>query len=464
MTSISAARPTSTTTTPATPTLTVKSGDTLTALAAAHGTTVEALRQHNPQLVNPDLLHPSQVLMLPPSMTATPSATTPAPVPSSTSGGPTPSGASPSPTRATTESAAAGRTRVAASGQLAAARVAAVPSTRLEAHVVAGRTLAEGARGAEVVDLQRFLGMRSVDQDGVFGPATRAALEAFQSQKGLEADGVVGPATMKALKATGAVSEAQRSVELHLATGVPLREGDRGEHITALQKALGFSAAGQTGVFGPTTRAAVEEVQRRTFGMTSTSPGFGTVGLQTWNAIKTPSASAPTTPSPSAPVTGGGPVSISERGRAQMSALIQHARANHSGASRGRCMEYVWRYMTTSGYGKLDNWGDLPRMNGALARGLPDYLNASPAHLKEAGLQRLDTATSPRITNPHDGRIPPGAIIVVAPGSTGTSHPTAGDIVVKGSRPGEFINDGPRMNYGTQGSWSGRILGIYVPE
>jgi hypothetical protein len=127
-------------------------------------------------------------------------------------------------------------------------------------------------------------------------------------------------------------------------------------------------------------------------------------------------------------------------------------------------MEYVWRYMTTSGYGKLDAWGDLPRMNGGLARGLPDYLNASPAHLKEAGLQRLDTATSPRITNPHDSRIPAGAIIVVAPGSYGTSHPTAGDIVVKGNRSGEFINDGPRMNYGTQGSWHGRILGVYVPE
>jgi len=431
-------------------------GDTLSALAARHGTTIDALAAANPGLRDRDVIHPGQVLTLPTtsSSAALPRTTTPSPT--------TAPGAPPTATSSTD-----GRSRAAAADQLASARIASVPSTRLEAHVVAGRTLQEGARGAEVVDLQRFLGMRTVDQDGVFGPATRAALESWQSRHGLAVDGIVGPATLKSLKSAGAVGEARRSVEMHLATGAPLREGDRGDHILALQRALGFSPAGQTGVFGPTTRAAVEDVQRRAFGMGASSPGFGTVGPQTWEAITagptsttTPPTTTPSTPAPVA----GGPVAISDRGRAQMSALVQHARANHSGASRGRCMEYVWRYMTTSGYGKLDNWGDLPRMDGALARGLPDYLNASPAHLKEAGLQRLDTATSPRITNPHDSRIPPGAIIVVAPGSTGTAHPTAGDIVVKGTRPGEFINDGPRMNYGSQGSWHGRILGVYVPE
>lgn len=453
MTSISATRPTpaSTPATAASPGVTVKAGDTLTSLAASHGTSVDALRQSNPQLVNPDLLYPGQVLALP---SASAPVAAPATTTSPPSGSAATSGSSP-----TAESSQAARTRVAAAGQLVVGRLAPLPSTRLEAHIVAGRVLQEGARGAEVVDLQRFLGMKSVDQDGVFGPATRATLTAYQARNGLEADGVVGPATMTALKASGVGSEGQRSMEMHLATGAPVREGARGDHVLALQRALGFSLAGQTGVFGPTTRAAVEEVQRRAFNMTPSSPGFGTVGPQTWSAIKAPPATSAASPAPVA----GGPVSISERGRAQMSALVQHARGHHAGASRGRCMEYVWRYMTTSGYGKLDAWGDLPRMNGGLARGLPDYLNASPAHLKEAGLQRLDT-TSPRITNPHDSRIPPGAIIVVAPGSYGTAHPTAGDIVVKGTRPGEFINDGPRMNYGTQSSWYGRILGVYVPE
>jgi hypothetical protein len=143
---------------------------------------------------------------------------------------------------------------------------------------------------------------------------------------------------------------------------------------------------------------------------------------------------------------------------------VKYARDNNQGGSQGDCMKFVWGYMTKSGYGKLDAWGDLPNMNGDLARGMPDYLNANPAHLREAGLQRLDTSLNPPIKNPHDARIPAGAVIVVAPGSTGTRHPTAGDIVVKGTRAGEFINDGPRMSYGTESNWHGRILGVYVPE
>ncbi len=290
MTSISATRPTpaSTPATAASPGITVKAGDTLTSMAATHGTTVDALRQNNPQLANPDLLHPGQVLALPSA--SAPAAPAPTTVPPSgstaTSGG-----------RPSVESSQAARTRAAAAGQLAAGRLAPLPSTRLEAHIVAGRVLQQGARGAEVLDLQRFLGMKTVEQDGVFGPATRATLTAYQARHGLEADGVVGPATMKALKTTGAASDAHRSIDLHLATGRALREGDRGEHILALQRALGFSAGGQTGVFGPTTRAAVEDVQRRAFGMTPQSPGFGTVGPQTWGAIKAPPTTSTTSPS-----------------------------------------------------------------------------------------------------------------------------------------------------------------------
>jgi hypothetical protein len=51
---------------------------------------------------------------------------------------------------------------------------------------------------------------------------------------------------------------------------------------------------------------------------------------------------------------------------------------------------------------------------------------------------------------------------VVAPGSTGTAHATAGDIVIKGD--GRFINDGPNMDYGTKSTWTGKVLGVYIPK
>lgn len=58
-------------------------------------------------------------------------------------------------------------------------------------------TLSQGASGEDVKTLQGCLGARGhpVTVDGAFGPATRAALEAFQVSRFLAADGVAGPAT-----------------------------------------------------------------------------------------------------------------------------------------------------------------------------------------------------------------------------------------------------------------------------
>jgi peptidoglycan hydrolase-like protein with peptidoglycan-binding domain len=343
-----------------------------------------------------------------------------------------------------------------------------VSGTSSLADVAAGRTvLREGSRGPAVEALQRQLvAAGHLTQErmntgaGTFGPATRAAVESFQRAKGLEVDGVVGRDTAAALAAAatppasqpgaGRTWTAAPSLEQVRAGGAMLSEGMQGEAVRELQRRLGLPPEQQDGRFGTGTKQAVQDFQSR--GGLKPPPGLeGKVGKTTLEHLE----KAASTPG----VTG-----ISARGQEQMRRLIDHARNNHQGGSYGDCMKFVWSYMTKSGYGKLDDWNDLPAMNGDLARGLPDYLNASPAHLREAGLQRLDTATNPPITNPHDERIPPGAIIVVAPGSYGTRHPTAGDIVVKGTRPGEFINDGPAMDYGTRGNWHGRILGVYVPE
>jgi cell wall-associated NlpC family hydrolase len=61
--------------------------------------------------------------------------------------------------------------------------------------------ISEGANGECVSTLQSMLNDKgaSLDVDGDFGPATKAAVIDFQSGNGLEADGVVGPQTKAAL-------------------------------------------------------------------------------------------------------------------------------------------------------------------------------------------------------------------------------------------------------------------------
>ena len=152
------------------------------------------------------------------------------------------------------------------------------------------------------------------------------------------------------------------------------------------------------------------------------------------------------------------PTGVSARGQDQMSRLVSHADRNHSGASRGRCFEYVWRYLSSSGYGNIDEYGDAADMPSAYARNFAEYMN-KPANAQRWGLQRLP------LSNPYDA--PRGAVVVVAAGSPGTAHPTAGDISVAAGN-GRFINDGPNMGYGgsaaafTRGG--GRVLGIFVPR
>jgi peptidoglycan hydrolase-like protein with peptidoglycan-binding domain len=239
-----------------------------------------------------------------------------------------------------------------------------------------------------------------------------------------------------------------------------LAQGSRGPQVLQLQQELktaGFAPGPLDGYFGPLTLAAVKKFQA--------SRGLvvdGVVGPKTWGKLH--AAAQPV--SPSAPGRAAlGNVTISPTGRDQMNRLVQYARSHNVGASNGDCFQYVWRYLTSSGYGKLNSWNDLPAMPSAYARNFAEYLNASPAHLAEAGLQRLDTAVSPPITNPHDPRVPPGAVVVVGPGSTGTSHATAGDITVRGLAQGEFINDGPMGRFmGNRNTWQGKLLGVYVPR
>lgn len=78
-------------------------------------------------------------------------------------------------------------------GTAAAVAIADAPSTRL--------TIKQGSTGSNVKEWQKVIG---VDQDGRFGPDTRAKTITWQRNNGLPADGVVGPKSW------------QKAIELHL--------------------------------------------------------------------------------------------------------------------------------------------------------------------------------------------------------------------------------------------------------
>jgi peptidoglycan LD-endopeptidase CwlK len=62
-----------------------------------------------------------------------------------------------------------------------------------------GKPLKVGSRGKDVERIQRALGFKESDVDGIFGKQTEAAVKAYQKRKGLVADGIVGPKTWNML-------------------------------------------------------------------------------------------------------------------------------------------------------------------------------------------------------------------------------------------------------------------------
>jgi peptidoglycan hydrolase-like protein with peptidoglycan-binding domain len=80
----------------------------------------------------------------------------------------------------------------------------------LGAGTAVAQTLQPGSRGADVVELQRELG---IPADGVYGPQTKRAVKRFQRRHGLEVDGIAGPATLSALGLDASASRATKSTD-----------------------------------------------------------------------------------------------------------------------------------------------------------------------------------------------------------------------------------------------------------
>jgi N-acetylmuramoyl-L-alanine amidase len=105
-------------------------------------------------------------------------------------------------------------------------------------------------RGDDVATLQRDLGALGFDAgrvDGIFGPATAAALTSFQRNAGITTDGICGPDTVAALRrvvrtdggtTVGKVREEETMRELRSVRGKRLAVGETGG-LAGLADALG---------------------------------------------------------------------------------------------------------------------------------------------------------------------------------------------------------------------------------
>ncbi len=132
--------------------------------------------------------------------------------------------------------------------------------------------------------------------DGVFGTDTEAAVRRFQEVFSLTPDGIIGKSTWYYIRRI--YNAVKRLNEIN-SEGVPreeviqqypgvLREGDTGLGVANLQYYINYLSAfydtvpplAVDGVFGPSTRAAIIDVQN-TFGL----PADGIAGAITWNAI-----------------------------------------------------------------------------------------------------------------------------------------------------------------------------------
>jgi len=127
--------------------------------------------------------------------------------------------------------------------------------------------LAAGAVGSDVKRLQEQLIAAGVSvrggADGIFGPATTAAVKTFQTSQGLSPSGKVDEATAKALADPTPVDTDSGSTG---EVGFPVY-GEKGERVLALQAALvkaGISLRGGVdGDFGSGTVNAILEFQRQ---------------------------------------------------------------------------------------------------------------------------------------------------------------------------------------------------------
>ena len=134
----------------------------------------------------------------------------------------------------------------------------------------------QGSAGEDVRTVQYLVTAQGhpTAVDGVFGPLTKAAVEAFQSSRGLGVDGIVGPQTWSQLI-------------------IQVQQGSNGDAVRAVQSQMHGRGDGANqitidGIFGPVTNDAVRAFQTL-LGLSVD----GIVGPQTWNHLDNGYLAAP---------------------------------------------------------------------------------------------------------------------------------------------------------------------------
>lgn len=330
----------------------------------------------------------------------------------------------------------------------------------------------EGEHGASVKTVQHLLHVTPAD--GIFGPHTLAAVVKFQRSHKLDDDGIVGEKTLHALEhqakpktdkkkqddddgGTGGVKAPDGkghdpndhkdskdgkwtkapSLEAVKSGNAELHKGERGPAVKSVQRLLAVTDDGE---FGPATKAAVVAFQNDHH----MKKHDGEIDAHTLDIL---------TKHPVGSVEGESRDGARDRAR-----MLSISRSQSAGRRPdGRCYYHVCQFLVQcNGYGKITNpYKQFPASALPEAHNFADFVNSTGP--QRWGLEKLS------IHNPYDA--PPGAIVVVAAGSPGTAHPTAGDIAIADGN-GAFYNGG-LMGYSGKSGWanskSARLLGAYIP-
>jgi peptidoglycan hydrolase-like protein with peptidoglycan-binding domain len=141
-------------------------------------------------------------------------------------------------------------------------------------------TLTIGDSGPDVRDVQvalNALGYPVGLADGIFGPLTATAVQAFQEDQGLVANGAVGSITLATLEELASIPPSSGSEQ------PTIRRGNQGEPVALAQRLLngaGFDVGPADGIFGTRTHDATMAFQSER-GLTAD----GIIGPATWAVL-----------------------------------------------------------------------------------------------------------------------------------------------------------------------------------